>query len=162
ATGLARVVEGLGVTIYEHTPVTTLQAGRVATPHGTVRAEIVVRATEAFSPSLPGYERSVAPLYSLMIATEPLDDAFWAAAGLADRPTFADARHMVIYGQRTADNRIAFGGRARYHYGSRVAPEFDANDRIKDRLHAILRELFPMLGNAAITHHWGGAVAVPR
>lgn len=160
--GLARVVEKLGVAIYEHTPATALAAGRVTTPHGIVRADVVVRATEAFSPALPGFERSVAPLYSLMIATEPLDDAFWSEAGLADRPTFADARHMVIYGQRTADNRIAFGGRARYHYGSRVAPEFDTDARIKDRLHAILRELFPMLGDAAITHHWGGAVAVPR
>jgi glycine/D-amino acid oxidase-like deaminating enzyme len=162
ARGLARVVEGLGVTIYEHTPVTGIAPGRVTTLHGTVRADVVVRATEAFSPGLPGFERSVAPLYSLMIATEPLDVAFWSAAGLADRPTFADARHMVIYGQRTADNRIAFGGRARYHYGSRVAPEFDSNARIKDRLHAILRELFPMLADAKITHHWGGAVAVPR
>jgi glycine/D-amino acid oxidase-like deaminating enzyme len=160
--GVARVVERLGVSIYELTPVTKLEPGRVTTPHGTVRAEVVVRATEAFSPSLPGYERSVAPLYSLMVATEPLDDAFWAEAGLADRPTFADARHMVIYGQRTADNRIAFGGRARYHFGSRVSPEFDADARIKARLHAILRELFPMLGDAKITHQWGGAVAVPR
>jgi glycine/D-amino acid oxidase-like deaminating enzyme len=160
--GLARVVERLGVTIYEHTPVTRLEAGRVTTPQGTVRADVVVRATEAFSPALPGYERSVAPLYSLMIATEPLDDAFWSAAGLADRPTFADARHMVIYGQRTADNRIAFGGRARYHFGSRVAPEFDANADVEHRLHTILRELFPMLGDAKITHQWGGAVAIPR
>jgi glycine/D-amino acid oxidase-like deaminating enzyme len=162
ARGLARVVEQLGVPIYEHTPVTALAPGLVTTSLGTVRADVVVRATEAFSPTLPGYERSVAPLYSLMIATEPLDAAFWAEAGLANRPTFADARHMVIYGQRTADDRIAFGGRARYHFGSRVSPAFDTNARIRDRLHAILRELFPMLGDAAITHHWGGAVAVPR
>jgi glycine/D-amino acid oxidase-like deaminating enzyme len=160
--GLARVVEQLGVPIYEHTPVTKLEPGGVTTPQGRVRAEIVVRATEAFSPALPGYERSIAPLYSLMIATEPLDDAFWSAAGLSHRPTFADARHMVIYGQRTADNRIAFGGRARYHFGSRVSPAFDANARIKERLRSILRELFPMLGDAKITHQWGGAVGVPR
>jgi glycine/D-amino acid oxidase-like deaminating enzyme len=43
-----------------------------------------------------------------------------------------------------------------------VRPEFDRDDRVFDALHATLRSLFPMLGDAAITHRWGGAVAVPR
>jgi len=46
-----------------------------------------------------------------MVATEPLPAEFWADAGLDGRPTFADHRHVIIYGQRTADDRIAFGGR---------------------------------------------------
>ena len=36
------------------------------------------------------------------------------------------------------------------------------NDRVFHALHATLRELFPAAGDAEITHHWGGAVAVPR
>ncbi len=61
-----------------------------------------------------------------MIATEPLPDAFWAEAGLAARETFSDHRHMIIYGQRTEDGRLAFGGRgAPYHFGSSIRPEFD-------------------------------------
>ena len=69
---------------------------------------------------LAGERRTVLPIYSLMIATEPLDDATWGAIGLHDRPTFHDGRHMIIYGQRTADGRIAFGGRgAPYHFGIR-------------------------------------------
>jgi glycine/D-amino acid oxidase-like deaminating enzyme len=133
------------------------------TTHGVVRAEIVVRATEAFSSELPGLRRAIAPVYSLMIATEPLPDAFWADARLETRPTFADFRHMIIYGQRTADDRFAFGGRGTpYHFGSRVRPEFDLDPRVFDALHATLRSLFPPLGDAAVTHRWGGAVGVTR
>jgi glycine/D-amino acid oxidase-like deaminating enzyme len=98
-----------------------------------------------------------------MIATEPLSDEFWADAGLATRPTFTDGRLMVIYGQRTADGRLAFGGRGTpYHFGSRIRPQFDRDRRVFDSLHATLRAKFPGLGDAAITHEWGGAVAIPR
>jgi glycine/D-amino acid oxidase-like deaminating enzyme len=160
---LARVVEALGVTIHEQTPVAAIEPGRLRTTHGAVRAEIVVRATEAFTPDLPELRRAVVPIYSLMIATEPLPDEFWATAGLARRPTFADYRRMIIYGQRTADGRFAFGGRgAPYHFGSRVRPAFDVDIGVFEKLHATLRSLFPKLGDAAITHRWGGAVAVPR
>ena len=49
-------------------------------------ADVVVRATEGFTPRLPGYRRAVAPVYSLMVATEPLSDTVWDRIGLADRP----------------------------------------------------------------------------
>jgi len=161
--GLARAVERAGVTIYENTAVESIAPGRVRTNRGDVRAEIVVRATEAFSPDLPGLRRTVAPIYSLMIATEPLSDAFWAEARLGTRPTFSDFRHMIIYGQRTADGRLAFGGRGTpYHFGSRVRPQYDTDSRVFSKLHATLLWLFPELEDAAITHQWGGAVAVPR
>ena len=95
----------------------------------------------------------------MMIATEPLDDEQWAAIGLADRPTFADGRHVIIYGQRTADGRFAFGGRgAPYHFGSTITPEYDTDRRVRDLLVTSLVDLFPSLGDARITHHWGGPV----
>jgi glycine/D-amino acid oxidase-like deaminating enzyme len=163
ARNLARVVEARGVTIYERTPVTAVAPGRVTTTRGIVRAEIVVRATEAFTTESPEQHRWVAPIYSLMIATEPLSEAFWKDAGLADRPTFADYRHMIIYGQRTADDRFAFGGRGTpYHFGSRIRSTYEIDPRVQDSLHATLRSLFPGLGDARVTHRWGGAVAVPR
>jgi glycine/D-amino acid oxidase-like deaminating enzyme len=161
--GLARAVERLGASIYEHTPVVAIDTGRVRTTHGVVRADVIVRATEAFTVGLPDSRRALVPLYSLMIATEPLPSSFWSSAGLAARPTFADGRHMVIYGQRTADDRIAFGGRgAPYHFGSRIAPSFDVDRGVFRALHETLRGLFPPLREHAITHQWGGAVAVPR
>jgi glycine/D-amino acid oxidase-like deaminating enzyme len=161
--GLARAVERRGASIYEHTPVVAIDGGCVRTQHGVVRADVIVRATEAFTVGLPGARRAIVPLYSLMIATEPLPAAFWTSAGLAERPTFADGRHMVIYGQRTADDRIAFGGRgAPYHFGSRIGSRFDIDHGLFRALHETLRGLFPMLRDHAITHGWGGPIAVPR
>jgi glycine/D-amino acid oxidase-like deaminating enzyme len=161
--GLASVVERLGVTIHEHTPVLAIEPGRAITQYGVLRAEVVVRATEGFTPSLAGESRTVAPVYSLMVATEPLDAATWDRIGLADRPTFSDHRHLVIYGQRTADGRLAFGGRgAPYHFGSRIKPSFDNEPRVFKGLQSTLRELLPGLDDVRFTHAWGGPIGVPR
>jgi glycine/D-amino acid oxidase-like deaminating enzyme len=161
--GLASVVERLGVTIHENTPVLRIEPGRAVTQYGVLRAEVVVRATEGFTPSLEGEARTVAPVYSLMVATEPLDAATWDRIGLANRPTFSDHRHLVIYGQRTADGRLAFGGRgAPYHFGSRIKPSFDAEPRVFRALQATLRELFDGLDGVRFTHAWGGPLGVPR
>lgn len=168
--GLARAVERRGGTIYERTPAVRIDrrpsAGsgpRVVTPTSTVRARYVVRATEAWTSALPGARRLVAPVYSLMIATEPLPAWFWAHAGLGAGETFADHRHLIIYGQRTADDRLAFGGRgAPYHLGSRIRSGFDRNEGVFAALRDTLIDLFPSLRGAAFTHAWGGPLAVPR
>jgi glycine/D-amino acid oxidase-like deaminating enzyme len=163
ARGLARAVERKAAVIYEHTPVVEITPRRARTNLGVVRADVIVRATEAFTPSLKGLERAVVPIYSLMVATEPLPASFWESVGLAQRQTFNDGRQMVIYGQRTADDRLAFGGRgAPYHFASSMKPEYDRNDDVHRSLHDTLRELFPAIGDAAITHRWGGAVAAAR
>lgn len=166
--GLADVVERHGATIYENTralqvaAATSSRRARVLTAHATLRADYVVRATEGFTPALARQRRSVVPLYSLMIATEPLSARWWRDYGFDDWPTFSDERHLLIYGQRTADNRLAFGGRGSpYHFGSTVEPRYDANEGVFARLAASLRELFPTL-DGAITHRWGGPLAMPR
>ena len=139
------------------------RAPQAHTRGGTVTAEVVVRAVEGWTPTLPGYQRALVPVYSLMVATEPLDAAFWEQAGLAGRATFADYRHMIIYGQRTADDRIAFGGRgAPYHFGSAVRPSFDAEPAVHQVLRQTLIELFPALASARFTHAWGGPLGIPR
>jgi glycine/D-amino acid oxidase-like deaminating enzyme len=167
ARGLADAVERRGVLICEHTAVTDIRPSpsgpTVATVGGTVRADVVVRATEAWTPTLPGLRRALVPVYSLMVATEPLSEDFWAKAGLAGRATFADHRHMIIYGQRTADGRIAFGGRgAPYHYGSAVRASFDREPDVFALLRRTLSELFPDLSGARFTHAWGGPLGIPR
>lgn len=161
--GLAHAVADAGVAVHEHTEVVALGPGHVDTEHGRVRAEVVVRATEGHTATLPGARREMLPIYSMMIATDPLPAETWRTLGLAARPTFADGRHTVIYGQRTADDRIAFGGRgAPYHAGSRVRPEFDTDERVRRRLVATLHGLFPQLADVAVPYHWGGALGVPR
>ncbi len=161
--GLARVVESAGVTVHERTRVTAIEPGMARTPHGTVRAEVVVRATEGFTPSLPGHRRDVAPVYSLMLATEPLPDDVWTQIGLAGRETWNDLRHLVIYGQRTADGRMAFGGRgAPYHFGSRVRPEHDREPAVFASLREVLVAAVPVLRDAGVTHTWGGRLGIAR
>jgi glycine/D-amino acid oxidase-like deaminating enzyme len=161
--GLAASLVARGVRIHEHTRATHLLPGRVVTPSGTISTGTVVRATEGYTPGLPGHRRTVIPVYSLVIATEPLPEATWARIGLARRETFSDHRHLVVYGQRTRDDRLVFGGRgAPYHLGSRVAARFDRNDRVFAALHATLVRMLPVLSDARFTHAWGGPLGVPR
>lgn len=167
--GLASAVEALGVTVVEDTEVTSVGPGVVTVGRGrsepdmVIRARHVVRATEAYTRDLPGEKRTYIPVYSLMVATEPLDDSVFDQIGLSSRPTFADDRYMVIYGQRTADNRLAFGGRGvPYLFGSRISRETEHVLDAHELIAATLCELFPMLSDARITHRWGGVLAIPR
>lgn len=161
--GLALSVERLGATIYEHTAAQTLAPGAVQTEHGQIRADHVILATEGYTATIAGHHRDVVPVYSLVLATEPLGPNVWDQLGMDDRQTFADLRHLIIYGQRTADDRIVFGGRgAPYHVGSQVKPEFDTNARVHAELQRTLIELFPAVADARITHRWGGPLAIAR
>jgi glycine/D-amino acid oxidase-like deaminating enzyme len=161
--GMAAAVELAGATIAEQTEVLEWAPGRVTTSRGTVSADRIVLATEGYGATLRQTHRRILPLYSLMIATEPLPDAFWDEIGLRHGQTFTDFRHLLIYGQRTADNRFAFGGRgARYHWGSDIRSEYDRSPRVFEHLRRALVELFPAAKDAAVTHRWGGPLGVPR
>ncbi len=150
-------------TIYEQTPALAITPGYVVTRAGLVHAEVIVRATEAFTGSLAGARREYVPIYSLMVCTEPLPQEFWDEVGWEGRETFTDGRHLIIYAMRTEDGRIALGGRgAPYHFGSQTRDEYDRDARVFGLLRASLAQLFPSLRQAALTHHWGGAVAAPR
>lgn len=162
--GLADTVVRRGVRLYERTAATEIRQGVVETAAGPrIRARYVLRATEGFTRSLRGHRRTLAPVYSLVMATEPLSDATWEKIGLAERETFRDYRHLIIYGQRTTDGRLVFGGRgAPYHFGSQVRPGFDRDPRVFAALRDVLVDLFPAARTAAVTHTWGGPLGVPR
>ncbi|MEO3935682.1 FAD-dependent oxidoreductase [Dermatophilaceae bacterium Soc4.6] len=163
--GLGDAVERRGATIYEGTRVIALEPGRVATGGGAVvRARHVLRATEAWTPSLPGSEREVVPVYSLVVATEPLAPQTWSQIGLARYETFSEHRHLVVYGQRTIDDRLVFGGRgAPYHLGSGVEPGYDEDPAVHAGLRRSLLDLLPGLpGDTRFTHAWGGPLGIAR
>ena len=162
--GVAEAVRRRGGTVIEGAAVASAQPGVVRLADGAqVRTRHTVRATEAWTARLPGLRRRLAPVYSLMIATEPLPATVWDEIGLAEREVFADHRHVVIYGQRTVDDRLAFGGRgAPYHWGSRIDPGFDSEPRVFADLEQTLIELFPVLRGYAVTHRWGGPLGIPR
>jgi glycine/D-amino acid oxidase-like deaminating enzyme len=161
--GLARAADNAGIRIAEKTEVLDYRPGIVHTSEGDLRGDVVIDAMEGYRSQVRPTKRASLPLYSLMIATEPLPDSVFEEIGLPHGMTFADFRSLIIYGQRTADNRIAFGGRgAPYHWGSAISPRFDRVPRVHRALEATLKEMFPQLGNPAITHTWGGVLGVPR
>lgn len=160
---LAGCVERLGGSIYEGTPARSIDHHVVQTDRGRVTADVVVRATEAYTAQLPGFHRALLPIYSLMVATAPLPPSAWEQIGLATRSTFTDHRHLRIYGQRTVDDRLAFGGRgAPYHAGSTIRPSFDTDAHIHAGLRRLLIELFPVLAEHQFTHAWGGPLGIAR
>jgi glycine/D-amino acid oxidase-like deaminating enzyme len=161
--GLAEAAVAAGCRLYEQTAAVRVEPHKVSTVQGTVTADVVLLATEGYTAQIPGRRRDLAPVYSLMLATEPLPDQVWDELGLEDRATFTDERHLTIYGQRTADGRLAFGGRgAPYHFGSRVDPSYEVVPKVHEALRRTLVDLFPVLADTAITHRWGGNLGVPR
>lgn len=162
ARGLAEAVERRGVTIHEQTPALALETRCVVTRGGRLRAQTVVRATEAYTRTLRGHARRLVPMHSMMIATEPLPEAAWKEIGLPNRETFGDPRRIVVYGQRTADGRIAFGARGSYFYGSGIRDRFAPADAAFARVRRALESFFPIVREFRITHRWGGALGVPR
>ncbi len=163
ARGLADAVERLGVTIYEGTAVTAYRKGVVETDRGSVRAPVILRATEGFTAGLPGHEREWLPLNSAQIVTEPLPEALWDEIGWRGHELLGEGAHAYCYAQRTREGRIAMGGRGvPYRFGSRTDVNGETQDATIAQLHAILLRLFPKLKGVRIDHAWCGVLGVPR
>tara|TARA_B100000029_G_scaffold191971_1_gene189996 strand:+ start:13643 stop:15034 length:1392 start_codon:yes stop_codon:yes gene_type:complete len=162
--GLAIAVEKLGGQIVESTKALNISKNEVMTDYGLVKSEVIVQATEAYTRNLKGHKLDLLPVYSRMIATEPLGEKVFEEIGLKNRPTFADGRYMVIYGQRTEDNRIAFGGQGMppYLFGSEIRKTAEVNKKSHELIHQTLIDLLPPLRDFKITHRWGGVLAIPR
>ena len=163
ARGLAEACERLGVTIFERTRAERLASRTVRSRDGRITADVVVRATESYTIRERGQRRKFLPLYSLMIATEPLPQQTWDELGWRDGLGLQDMRHLYYYALRTRDGRIALGGRgAPYRLTDPISPRNERDAEVYDRLCQTLRQAFPAASHARITHHWGGSLAVPR
>jgi glycine/D-amino acid oxidase-like deaminating enzyme len=161
--GLAEACVRVGVELYEDPRVGEVVAGEARTDAGAVRAPAIIRATEGFTAALRGQHRRLLPMNSSMIVTEPLPAAAWDRIGWRGGEVLGDFAHVYIYAQRTADDRIAFGGRGvPYRYGSRVDTDGATQARTIDTLTALLREFFPAAAEVPIAHAWAGVLGVPR
>ena len=161
--GLAEAVTRSGVLLYEGTRVTDISAGRARTAAGDVRAPYILRCTEGFTASLPGQHRTLLPMNSSMIITGPLSDAAWKTIGWQACETLGDEAHAYMYAQRTADGRIALGGRGvPYRFGSGVDRDGSIPGSTAAQLGRILRRMFPVAAEAGIEHAWCGVLGVPR
>jgi glycine/D-amino acid oxidase-like deaminating enzyme len=161
--GLAAAAERRGVTIHEDTPVTGIEPGRAHTAFGAVTARWVVRATEGYTAALPGQRRALLPMNSAMVVTAPLPDAVWEEIGWQGMETFADGAHVYIYAQRTADGRIALGGRGvPYRFGSRTDHDGRSRPATTAALADRISELWPAAAGVAIDYSWCGVLGVAR
>jgi glycine/D-amino acid oxidase-like deaminating enzyme len=161
--GLAAAAERHGVTIYESSRVRTIEPGVAMTRTGDVRARYVLRATEGYTADMPGEHRALLPMNSSMIATEPLPATEWARLGWDGAETMLDGSHLYTYSQRTADGRIAIGGRGvPYRFGSRTDREGQVPARTVEELRARLISLFPSLAGARVERAWHGVLGVSR
>lgn len=159
--GLASVVEKLGVRIFENTEATALHARRVETSRGEVRAATILSCIEADSGRLLN-KREIIPVNSSMIVTEPLAESFWEQIGWSGLECLSDAAHTFIYAQRTADNRIAIGGRGNPYSFNSGTPGLGAVDkRTVGNLLARLEQFFPS-HDFAVAHAWRGSIGVTR
>ncbi|MFD3516146.1 NAD(P)/FAD-dependent oxidoreductase [Streptomyces sp. NPDC058657] len=161
--GLAATVEALGVTIHESTPVTAIEPRHARTPYGTVHAPYILRCTEGFTANLKGQKRTWLPMNSSMIVTDPLPPALWETIGWDGRENLGDMAHAYMYAQRTADHRIAIGGRGvPYRFGSRTDNDGRTQPATVEALRSLLTRFFPTLSATGIAHAWSGVLGVPR
>lgn len=162
-TGLAEAAERRGVEIYENTRVTEIRPHTLQTTHGTIGAEHIIRATEGFTASLPGLKRLWLPMNSSMIVTEPLGVDIWSELNWSQGEVLGDYAHLYMYAQRTADDRIAIGGRGiPYKFGSRTDLDGHTPRKTVKELTGILHRLFPATTSVSIEHAWSGVLGVPR
>ncbi|MCW2690748.1 MAG: dependent oxidoreductase, partial [Mycobacterium sp.] len=100
---------------------------------------------------------------SSMIVTEPLPDPVRKSIGWSGAELLGDYAHGYMYAQRTADNRIALGGRGiPYRYGSRVDDRGATQEWTINALTTLLRDMFPAARDVPIKQAWCGVLGVPR
>lgn len=162
--GLAAVVRAAGVEVHERTPVQEVVVGAtpaVVTPGARIEASHVVLATNAYTLQLGLLPRSIAPMYSYILVSEPLTDAQWESVRWQGRQGVEDKRHFIHYYRPTADGRILWGGHdTSYHWRSSVAPRHDADPAVFEASEAAFRTTFPQLRDLRFPHRWGGPIAV--
>jgi glycine/D-amino acid oxidase-like deaminating enzyme len=165
ARGLAGVLRGKGMRLYERTPMRALERDGdrvvVAAGDGQVRASQVVVATNAWASTLPMFRRTVVPLYTYVLLTEPLTEGQWREVGWADREGVEDKRNYVHYYRRTRDGRILWGGGDGLIYRDvSIRADRDRSAMVRDQLEATFRETFPQLADVKLAYHWGGPVGI--
>jgi glycine/D-amino acid oxidase-like deaminating enzyme len=115
--GEARAAHGLGVQIFEQSPVTGITHGtrpRVATEDGYIEADSVVLAGNAYSKFEPKHlSNLIFPAGSYVIATEPLADDVAHSINKKD-VAVCDLNEVVDYYRLSADNRLLYGGACNY------------------------------------------------
>ncbi|MHB2263649.1 NAD(P)/FAD-dependent oxidoreductase [Aliihoeflea sp. PC F10.4] len=161
--GLADLLERRGVRIFEGTCATKVTRGSVHTDKGSIKASLIVRATEGYTPSLAGLKRSLLTMGSNVAVTTPIPAERWDQIGWAASELMADYANSFSYLQRTRDDRILIGGRGIYYnFGNQPDVDGHASPRAVERLRQALDSFLPQIADIPFEHSWCGALAVPR
>lgn len=159
---IAELCESLGVSIYENSAALEIQDGVCKTSRGWVSGDVVVLATEGYTSNLPGRKRDLLPMISSMVITDPLSEEDWSKIGWQGNECMSGAQHMYFYSQRTADGRIALGGRGvPYLYNSATDHNGELDKATMTMLADTLQGLFPGVP-MTFAHAWRGVLGVPR
>jgi glycine/D-amino acid oxidase-like deaminating enzyme len=153
--GEARAAVSLGATIYEQSPVIKIEKGnrpRVVTQQGSVSADFVVIAGNAYHDLERKLRGIMFPVNSFIIATEPLSADLVESINPRDLAV-CDPNFVLEYFRLSADKRLLFGGRCNY-FG--IDP-----DVIKKNMHPRMLKIYPQLANVGIDFAWGGTIGVP-
>ena len=163
AWGLAAAAEGLGIAIFEHTPVVRLSdrgsSVFVTARCGALTTARVALATNAYPPLLRRIAQYVVPVYDYVLMSEPLSQHQWDRIGWNSRSGMADAGNQFHYYRPTSDGRILWGGYdAIYHRGNGFGPQYEFDTHAFAGLAQRFQETFPDLTDLQFTHAWGGAI----
>lgn len=158
--GLKKAILQEGVQLYEGTPVLSLLPGErvvLTTPQGKVQAGAVVLGLNAYHPAsdIRPLHNRVVSLFSFIVLTEPLGARIEETLGWGKRWGYSDMRHLHNYVRPVAD-RLLFGGRVRYRFGTYLPPEQELP--MYEQLKREFSRNFPMLQDVRFTHQWCGSV----
>lgn len=164
ARGLGRVVQRLGARVYEGTPVESWEEGSegvvMRTAGGTLRADRVLLAGNAYGTAWAATRRSLLPFYSYICLTRPLSAAEWESVGWDGREGAEDRRVGLHYFRPTVDGRILWGGRDPVFQPNGPRAGYDRDEAVFRRLRESFDWFFPQLREVPFEHRWGGPIAV--
>lgn len=161
--GLERACLSLGVSIYEHSAVESLEddGGKVvvSTPYGKVKANRVALATNVYDSLLRSTHKYVVPVYDFQLVTEPLTHEQMESIGWKGREGLSEAGNQFHYYRLTKENEILWGGYdAIYNFRGKVNQEYEDEPETYARLARDFLKTFPQLEGIKFTHGWGGAI----
>ncbi|MBF4550915.1 NAD(P)/FAD-dependent oxidoreductase [Pseudoclavibacter sp. VKM Ac-2888] len=164
---LRRVVLGMGVAIFENTPVRSLDADgggiTVGTDEGSVYAQRVALGTNAFPALIKRDRFYTVPVYDYVLMTNPMSDEQLESIGWKRRQGITDLNNRFHYSRLVTDadgrTRILYGGYdAVYNYGGRIKKEYDQRPETFEKLAAHFIATYPQLEGLGFSHKWGGVI----
>lgn len=161
--GLRSSCEQLGVRFHDHSRVRSIEPQAtelvVATEEGSIVADRVIIATNAWAEPEREMRRYIIPIYDHVLMTEPLSTDQMASIGWSNRQGLADFGNQFHYYRLTADDRILWGGYdANYYKGNGMGPQYEQRAHSHEKIAGHFFDTFPQLEGHPFSHRWAGPI----